>query len=115
MEQFTIYCTAEQTKKALKLGAPIEVKTIEDAPKEWYGKSCFTEMGTCALFPSAEQMIGWLEKELRTQISITFDKYRQWLFNIGYGNNLFYASRKEATLTAIDAALDYLDKGTNNE
>lgn len=44
MNKYTIYCTPEQTKKARELGAQIEVKTIEEAPKDWHGKAYFTGM-----------------------------------------------------------------------
>lgn len=56
MERYTIYCTKDQTRKAFKLGAPLqygdqgkEVVYIED---EGYMK-----------IPTAGQMCGWLEEQ----------------------------------------------------
>lgn len=113
MDKFTIPCTAEQTRKALELGAPIEIKSIEEAPKDWQGKACFTGMATCAKFPTAEQMIGWLEEQgILIDIDMEWGKYVSvyvWdCENKSLINNVFRGSRKETTLIAIDAALEYL-------
>lgn len=59
MNQYIIYCTGEQTKKAIELGAPLQRYTsipnfadvIEITTSEYYE------------IPTAEQMIGWLEKQ----------------------------------------------------
>lgn len=113
MNQYTIYCTKEQTRKALELGAPIERITcyvkgycpqrtikIEDADKPYY---CY--------FPTAEQIIGWLEEQ---GITIDFEICIDCHCSI-YDHNRFEFvdiiiknTRKEATLVAIDATLDYL-------
>lgn len=101
MEHYSIYCTAEQTKKALILHAPI---------KHWGNTSNL-------ITPTAEQMIGWLEEQ-RIFIHIDYDfsdndkpyKCEMCLFNGMTNHRGWFISRKEATLDAIDAALDYLIK-----
>lgn len=119
MDEYTILCTEAQTKKALKLGAPIEIKTIEEAPKDWQGKAYFTGMATCAKLPTAEQMIGWIESISTIQLQIEKQmigcsvRYRIWVRDkcVPFSNIIKmqnYHSRKEATLAAIDATLEYL-------
>lgn len=115
--KYSIPCTPEQTRKARELGAPIEVKSIEDAPKEWYGKAYFTGMSTCAKIPTAEEMIGWLEEQEDIE-EITILRHRaflpSWAYLVtikqdtGLSPKNIYSSRREATLAAIDAALEYL-------
>lgn len=93
---YTILCTQEQTIKAIELGAPIEGIFI----------------------PTAEQMIGWLEEKglIFNIVKVTglFNKASWYGFKIisrrGYTeyNVVQHHSRPEATLAAIDAALDYL-------
>lgn len=116
ISDYTIYCTEEQTKKARELGAPIEIKTIEEAPKDWQGKAYFTGMATCAKLPTTEQMIGWLEDVFFNEIHIEQDVNGFWNYTIYwkgdinlFGLSMEYNSRKEATLAAIDAALEYLE------
>lgn len=114
ISDYTIYCTPEQTKKARELGAPIEVKTIEEAPKDWQGKAYFTGMATCAKLPTAEQMISWLEENnIETIIVCKKDggDYGYTVYHTSHRSPLqhfWFSSRKEATLAAIDAALEYL-------
>lgn len=119
MDEYTIFCTEAQTKKALELGAPIPNHKLdnhyaENLPKLWFYKD-----GNCYQKTTAEQLIGWLEEqkdigeilvskdwdedELYTW---TFDFYNGEYDHIGQGGS--YNSRKEATLAAIDAALEYL-------
>lgn len=107
MKQFTIYCTPEQCEKALKLGAPIT--RVSHSLGEPFIPEC-----------TAEQMIGWLEEQnLRVTLHVNcFDK---WCSRI-YTSDVMLAfitswfdTRQEATLAAIDAALDYLIKQKTNE
>lgn len=104
MNEYTIYCTEEQTKKALNLDAPIEVTTIDS------GNPFEPNYGVVA--PTAEQMIGWLRKEMKLAISIDYNIQNNkpvWfysIFNFAYSNP--FSEPEEATLAAIDAALDYL-------
>lgn len=102
ISDYTIYCTDEQTRKALELGAPIEFQ--EDASHD-DGKS--------SIDPTAEQMVGWLEEqEILIDIDTEWNKsvlvYVWDCENKSLINNVFHGSRKEATLAAIDAALEYL-------
>lgn len=121
MNKYTIYCTAEQTKKALALGAKLEefpwrtsiLRQLVDIDEITY------------CIPTAEQMISWLEEQdgIR-EININRSAcYEGWYFSISGPNKQYitingnsiasigkYDSRKEATLIAIDVALEYLDK-----
>lgn len=102
MYDYTIYCTEEQTKKALELGAPIGV--IPDG----------------LIIPTAEQMLGWLEEQyLYITISYTCNFAKDWQADIHHalytdaycGVDLIdvnFGSRKNATLAAISSALNYL-------
>lgn len=119
MDKYKIPCTPEQTKKALELGAPIEVKSIENAPKEWHGKACFTGMATCAKIPTTEEMLGWLrENDLYVNIIHISAGYTSWIKTIkknlylSKGNTGYVNSFEEATFAGINAALEYL---TNNK
>lgn len=116
MSYYTIYCTPEQTRKAIELGAPIERAGIKNIP------NIIDFRGVLYGFPTAEEMIGWLEDNIKCSIPI--DKSwssgcRKWIWTIIDdfetvidSSITFYPSRKEATLAAIDAALEYL---TNNK
>lgn len=69
--------------------------------------------------PTAEQMCGWLrEKGVNCYVSCIEDDYGGW-FDIPaynkYDNTNCYESYTPAILDTIDAALDYLEKGGNNE
>lgn len=134
ISDYSIYCTEEQTKKAFELGAPLSVitakneKVIEAYKAFANGKrknECtvldnFQESCGCHLIanPTAEQMIGWLEKQGLWEIQITRKwRYNGWYFYLynSMGDDLVdfettYLSRKEVTLAAIDAALNYLIK-----
>lgn len=88
MSKYTISCTQEQIEKSLKLGAEEE-------------------------FLTAEEMIGWLETQGIISIEVEHD-FEGWYYvdyipysHIGDFENK-YDSRKEATISAIDAALEYL-------
>lgn len=96
MNDYTIYCTEEQTKKALELGAPIKIECFSTATEDYWHE----------VIPTTEQMINWLEEQgfyirLNTNgcnVEIDFTCILE----------LIGISRKEATLAAIDAALEYL-------
>lgn len=99
MNQYNIFCTEAQTKKALELGAPIKIE--ED-------KFC-----SVAINPTTDQMIGWLE-ERGVHISVIYDDctYKPEVRDLydGFINNDEYlSSRKEATIAAIDAAFEYIE------
>lgn len=118
MNKYTIYCTSEQVKKALELGAQIEYvdRFNENLPSELIeftdanGKIKSAEF----VIPTAEQMIGWLEEQgdiNAIEVGCAY-KWGYRIFNKEYWeimkHNTIYQSRQEATLAAIDAALEYL-------
>lgn len=107
--QYTIYCTQEQTKKAFELGAPIE----DFDPDRNNG---FVYKGKVITYPTAEQMIGWLEEREEISDLHIFKPAIRWTFELytsnggGKNNHPLFNTRKEATLAAIDAALEYLER-----
>lgn len=130
MDRYTIYCTPEQTKKALELGAPIEELDNEVAienrshigfglpaygsfddylNKEEYPDVTIIEVDDVRyayMIPTAEQMIGWLEEQgfdINTSSFCAVVDYEH-VGTLG----IYSGSRKESTNTAIDAALEYL-------
>lgn len=122
ISDYTIYCTSEQTKKALELGASI---TKEQSSLEMYQcvrtdeKDSITGQPVWLIPPTAEQMIGWLEVQgLTFEVIMACKKiayFTLWRIDdkgahpiIGRSDS-DYPSRKEATLKAIDLALDYLN------
>lgn len=120
MINYTIYCTETQTHKALELGAPIEVGRKGNRYFNIKIQTYYDNVKKSTIYiPTAEQMIGWLEDQ---GIWIHFCKPNQrpnlLSFSVSNINEPFrrefvggeYSSRRDATLTAIDAALDYLVK-----
>ena len=118
MNRYKIYCTEEQTYKALELGAPITMFSDtgyipDDTAKSWN----LCKLGSKPfVIPTAEEMIGWLEEQegIRTidiyssfgwhyRVKTTDDYVNDWIKGVKN-------SRQEVTLSAIDAALDYLSK-----
>lgn len=83
MNQYTIYCTEEQTKKALKLGAPLqehpfEASIIKANEKMFSNLICINDRYYC--IPTAEQMIGFiLETGRGYSCDLTDD-----IFDLGY-------------------------------
>lgn len=122
MDRYTTYCTEVQTRRAIELGAPIkyidESKiTFEEKQHSVYIPSKWGYF----LCPTTEQMIGWLEEQHPIK-EVAIYRYEtlgelNWCCDIYKedGDYVVYCigkhiSRKEATLAAIDAALDYLEK-----
>lgn len=106
MDKYSFYCTPEQTKEAFELGAPIKMVLLEGNQLQ-------------PIQPTAEQMIGWLEEQ-GLAIDVINDgsgfKWSAWVkqsscldFHFIDENHRCVSSRQEATLAAIDAALDYLN------
>lgn len=105
-------CTLEQTRKAISLGAPI---------KEFCGlvPTAYID-GIIYDIPTAEQMKGWIKNQGLTfdikssrgeQVTIcVWDNHKKELVYVYIGDCL-----KEATLDAIDAALEYLVKTKEEE
>ena len=118
MEQYTIYCTKGQINKALELGAPIEVDFQFNSKTAIINHKAY-------IVPTAEQMIGWLERQGLVIIDtfivtdLIYDHLSWYSYRLRFPwgkekyNEIKYDSRREATLAAIDAAFDYLSK--NNE
>lgn len=122
MNKYTIYCTEEQTRKALELGAPIRK---EPSSLELYQcvrtdeKDNVTGQSIWLISPTAEQMMGFFRSK-NIHIVIHKDIVDKWSV---YGHEIEpieftvfdrltgYNSFKEATLAAIDAALEYLHLG----
>ncbi|MCQ2105914.1 MAG: hypothetical protein MJZ26_08995 [Fibrobacter sp.] len=116
MNRYTIYCTKEQTIKALELGAPIikhEGVTTVGAPNGYYlNDNVLTKI------PTSEQMLGWLEEQDDIEeITILRNRaFHSWAYLVTnkrdklVSSNNIYQSRHEATIAAIDAALEYLIK-----
>lgn len=115
ISDYTIYCTESQIKRAIELGAQMEYAKVIDTIN---GNSIRIpeETGEFYQIPTAEQMLGWLETQ---GLFIPIDKSDggHIFYKIRKGNTYIcewnsFSSRPEATLAAIDAALDYL---TNNK
>ena len=126
MNNYTIYCTSEQTRKAFELGAPIEKDCsahLHDPYRTTYIDGCSYCKYYCN--PTAEEMMGWLEDKRIIIIfmpTIKDDGSYRWVAHVWYfqdenfqdeivwidSENLSHLSRKKVTLAAIDAALEYL-------
>lgn len=127
MNKYTIYCTKEQTKKALELGAPIKVhpfhpSVISGNERLFEGIIQYNNLYYC--IPTTQQMIGWLEKEKGISVEVSrqygINKYCYYVFD-NCGNDIEsleskikFNSRKDATLAGIDAALEYLSNNKSN-
>lgn len=115
MNKYTLNCTEEQTKKALGLGAPIELLPNYTEFQNFPYVKCNDGNERPCIIPTAEQMIGWLEEQgILIDIDTEWNKsvlvYVWDCENKSLINNVLHGSRKEATLAAIDIALDYLIK-----
>lgn len=114
MDKFSILCTEEQTKKALELGAPIELLPNYTEFQNFPYVKCNDGNERPCIIPTAEQMIGWLEEQGIWEISVYKNIWTySWTVLPLKGERLNghdFKSRKEATIAAIDAALDYLIK-----
>lgn len=105
MDKYTIYCSDEQTKKAIEFGAPIETKRVIQGYE--------VDIPSHPKHPTAEQMIGWLDEIGQTIEVCRLDEgTTDWYINV---NDVqvsadCYPSRKEAVLAAIDFALNFLGK-----
>ena len=119
MDEYTIFCTTEQTRKAFELGAPIYYElechiNLETLEREPYPDVKVNEDGEPILkTPTAEQMIGWLEEQIDNinLIKITNGKWLYMFYptnSSSHETKSGYPTRKEATLAAINAALEYL-------
>ena len=138
MEEFTIYCTPEQTRQALKLGATIKTAmskynaTIANKNCE-QGKESFDEYqkkgimffsngfsAMAYIIPTAEQMINWLRIKHKVFCNV-IDEYSHgtkssiYYIEVDKGYNNIFRSRHEwelshdnAVMCVINLALEYL-------
>lgn len=118
MEKYIIYCTEEQTMKALELGAPLinvplKCKTLSDEGCKAMNVIRTSDEGydRYYLYPTAEQMISWLDEQGQSiEVSRLYRNNPNWSAFVDdtqiVGN--YYSTRKEAILAAIDVALDRL-------
>ena len=120
MNNYTIYCTEQQAKRAIELGAPLIKIDTSDKMLIYGDNKCFPIIADYPYaIPTTDQMINWLEEQGFWYINISYYVTGDyWCYHgvtngghdsIGY-NMTSYNSRKEATIAAIDAALDYLEK-----
>lgn len=115
MNRYSIFCTPEQTKRAYKLGAPIYI--FVHAAGEDKGSYKPIDEFTDALIPTAEQICGWLRKKnIFINVCHNCDGYGTWIKKIVPSEPIgdmigYFETEPQATLSAIDAALDYLEKG----
>lgn len=118
MDKYTIFCTPEQTKKALCLGALIDIKygSIRHRPSLEELKYLFAYNEYWHVIPTAEQMIGWLEENGILDIVISRRMSpKTYGYTVWFSENTFvqekhsFNSRREATLVAITVALEHLE------
>lgn len=112
MNRYEICCTEEQTRKALELGAPIEILPNYTEFRGFPFVKCQDGNERPCVPPTAEQMIGWLEEK---GIYIDIEHINNYCAMVSItdqyiGNPIVYPSKKEVILTAIDAALEYLSQ-----
>lgn len=128
MFRYSIFCTEGQTRKAVELGAPIKTFSQSFADEYrtsiMYDKYCSIppikredcEDEIYADIPTAEQMINWLESQGISIDLSTHSRGYEWNLWKWFGYNInkidsngfTIGPRKDATLAAIDAALEYL-------
>ena len=70
ISDYSIYCTEEQTKKALELGAPINFRWLYHGIP--FHKEVNIEYGHYAEIPTTEEMVGWLEEQGVHEVHLTF-------------------------------------------
>lgn len=108
ISDYTIYCTPEQTKKAIELGAKIEYHKLSEMLD--ISEQVIENGSIYYNTPTAEQMIGWIES-LGGIEEITVCKSGMWIWGKNHtliDSSTNYSSRMESSHAAIDAALDYI-------
>lgn len=118
MNKYTIYCTPQQTKKALELGAPMNYVETNTPTPNITRIQCGFETDIYVEIPTAEQMVGWLDEQ---GVKINFYSSSRYTYELHYANNYnndvviseSFSTCKEASLAAIDAALEYLETQKN--
>lgn len=110
------FITKEESKKLVDTAK--SENRIEEYENELikYHNTIIGDMVYC--IPTAKQMIGWLENVIPVSEDLAIKQIivesyfdGRWNYFIGLKESEeYYPSRKEATLAAIDAALEYLTK-----
>lgn len=121
MNEYTLYCTKDQTKKVLELGA-----TLTEDRSDWFNTANHICVGDTIFgdiwyhCPTVEQMFGFFRSK-NIHIVIHKDAVDKWSV---YGHEIMpieftvfdrltgFDSYEEATLAAIDAILEYLEQST---
>lgn len=123
MIRYSIALTDEQTKRAYRLGAPIELYCTSEWTFHLPKLVCNDGIERHFTTPTAEMMIGWLNT-FDLNVSVFGSELRGGFYScFHYGicvkeilaDKKKFVSRKEATLAAIDAALEYLEKKGGKE
>lgn len=128
LSDYTIRCTSEQACKAMNLGVILDICNWRyvDTPL------CTTitnngELIGHFMLPTAEQMLGWLRQEHNIHARIDCEGSENYVVQLQFINSRKdinienpnykgiighkgYPSAPEATLAAIDVALEYLSK-----
>lgn len=118
MGNYSIFCTPEQTRKALELGAPLH--RLNGLALSDYVNMLKISDTEAYIIPTAEEMVAWLEEQECIGcigIYTTIESCKYWVFFV-YDkecNDLIedpyvYQTRREATYEAIDATLKYLQQ-----
>ena len=120
MNRYTIYCTPEQTKNAFYLGAPLtEIPFRTEIKPDTCNKYGFIYLNnTYFVIPTAEQMIGWLRKEKKLFVEPYLNGECCYSFSpivsTKEDGEIIHLEAEDdpdkATLAAIDAALEYLER-----
>lgn len=123
MDDYTILCTKEQTKKALALGAPIKINHYLPTNGEkfmWLSppkNATVWNNSTNCIIPTTKQLIEWLEEQgfyLDAVSNSITSSSSDYYAEAHYRHEWHYckaglSSYKKAILDAIDAALNYLE------
>lgn len=113
MEEFSIYCTEELTKRALKLGAPIDnTGTPDDMSSITFCHEYDNGDWVIVFRPTAEQMKNWLKRVHKIYIHIY--EWDFWEYDMSYNGQyyegMFYKTEEEALFAAFNVALDILEE-----
>lgn len=109
MQDYTCYCTEEQTRRAYALGAPIEKNYCETLNQT----TSFSVDDMYLVIPTTQQMANWL-RDKGVGIKVGMYGINTYEFAVAKNNSdltiaasVIFDTYEEAELAAIDAALDY--------
>ena len=117
MNEFTRYCTPEQTREALELGAPIDTNDLEIGFYEDWELDIYKIVIIDERYyylPTVEEMIGWLRSK---GILFRFDDEDDYWSICDANGDVnddstplrWYSWIENKELRAVDAALEYLE------